>query len=185
MRKPTGLWTKTRIKPAQEFVIGRYIPSHLGINSIVVGFYEGQDLHYAACGRARFIPATRRPVFDAIKHLQSARCPFVNLPQKEVGRWGEGFTSEKMKRRCGPTLELLRSSNFWNSQAIISAMGNSPAYAMIRTHGKPFGKLERRRHLGEWWNLREVFVEIHTQSSIFPVARLHLMSTVMWFRTTQ
>jgi len=27
--------------------------------------------------------------------------------------------------------------------------------------------------------------KIHTQSSIFPVARLHLMPTVMWFRTTQ
>jgi bifunctional non-homologous end joining protein LigD len=96
--KRTGLWTKTRSNLAQEFVIGGYIPSHLGIDSIVVGFYKGKDLHYAARVRAGFIPATRRQVFDAIKHLQSARCPFVNLPEKEAGRWGEGFTSEKMKK---------------------------------------------------------------------------------------
>jgi bifunctional non-homologous end joining protein LigD len=36
-------------------------------------------------------------VFDAIKHLKTAHCPFVNLPEKEAGRWGQGFTSEKMK----------------------------------------------------------------------------------------
>jgi len=94
----TGLWTKTRINQAQEFVIGGYIPSHLGIDSIVVGFYKEKDLHYAARVRAGFVPATRRQVFNALEHLQSTRCPFVNLPDKEAGRWGEGFTSEKMKK---------------------------------------------------------------------------------------
>lgn len=96
--KRTGLWTKTRINLAQEFVIGGYIPSHLGIDSLVVGFYKGKDLHYAARVRAGFVPATRRQVFDTIKHLQSVRCPFVNLPEKTAGRWGEGFTAEKMEK---------------------------------------------------------------------------------------
>ena len=95
--KRTGLWTKTRINLIQEFVIGGYIPSHLGVDSIVVGFYKGSDLYYAARVRAGFMPATRRIVFDAIKHLKSAKCPFVNLPEKEAGRWGQGFTADKMK----------------------------------------------------------------------------------------
>jgi bifunctional non-homologous end joining protein LigD len=93
----TGVWTKTRINLSQEFVIGGYIPSHLGVDSIVVGLYKGKDLHYAARVRAGFVPASRRQVFDAIKHLRTAKCPFVNLPEKEPGRWGEGFTAEKMK----------------------------------------------------------------------------------------
>jgi bifunctional non-homologous end joining protein LigD len=38
----TGVWTKTRINLSQEFVIGGYIPSHLGVDSIVVGFYKGR-----------------------------------------------------------------------------------------------------------------------------------------------
>jgi bifunctional non-homologous end joining protein LigD len=78
----TGVWTKTRINLGQEFVIGGYIPSHLGVDSIVVGFYKGKDLYCAARVRAGFVPATRRQVFDAIKHLKTAKCPFVNLPEK-------------------------------------------------------------------------------------------------------
>jgi DNA ligase D-like protein (predicted ligase) len=95
--KRTGYWTKTRINMAQEFVIGGYIPSHLGVDSIVVGFYKGKDLYYAARVRAGFVPATRRAAFEAIKHLKTPKCPFVNLPEKEPGRWGQGFTAEKMK----------------------------------------------------------------------------------------
>jgi ATP-dependent DNA ligase len=93
----SGLWSKHRINLGQEFVIGGYIPSNLGLDSIVIGFYRGKDLHYAARVRAGFVPATRRATFDAIKHLKTAKCPFVNLPEKEEGRWGQGLTAEKMK----------------------------------------------------------------------------------------
>ncbi len=34
----TGLWSKYRIDLRQEFVVGEYVPSHLGVDSIVVGF---------------------------------------------------------------------------------------------------------------------------------------------------
>jgi hypothetical protein len=43
------------------------------------------------------LPALLGQVFEAIKHLKTSRCPFVNLPQKDAGRWGQGFTAEKMK----------------------------------------------------------------------------------------
>ena len=66
------------------------MPSHLGIDSLVVGVYRGKNLYYSARVRAAFIPSSRRQVFEAIKHLVSTRCPFVNLPEKEPGRWGEG-----------------------------------------------------------------------------------------------
>lgn len=95
--KRTKYWTKTRINMAQEFVIGGYIPSNLGVDSVVVGFYKGKDLYYAARVRAGLVPATRRQVLESIKHLKTSRCPFVNLPEKEPGRWGQGFTAEKMK----------------------------------------------------------------------------------------
>jgi bifunctional non-homologous end joining protein LigD len=93
----SGLWRKHRINMGQEFVIGGYIPSNLGLDSIVIGFYRGKDLHYAARVRAGFVPATRRGTFDAIKHLETAKCSFVNLPEEEEGRWGQGLTAEKMK----------------------------------------------------------------------------------------
>jgi ATP-dependent DNA ligase len=36
-------------------------------------------------------------VFEKIKHLKAAKCPFVNLPELSDGRWGAGLTAEKMK----------------------------------------------------------------------------------------
>lgn len=75
----------------------RIHPERSGSRSIVIGFYKGGDLYDAARARAGFVPATRRQVFEAIKHLQASKCPFVNLPQKDAGRWGQGFTAGKMK----------------------------------------------------------------------------------------
>jgi ATP-dependent DNA ligase len=73
--KRTGCWTKTRTNLAQEFVVGGYIPSNLGVDSIVVGFYKGKDLYYAARVRAGFVPTTRRAVFGAIKDLKDGEMP--------------------------------------------------------------------------------------------------------------
>ncbi|MGA7312901.1 MAG: non-homologous end-joining DNA ligase [Silvibacterium sp.] len=95
--KRTGLWSKYRINMEQEFVVGGYVPSHLGLDSLVVGFYRGRDLIYSARVRAGFVPRTRREVFEQIKHLKTAKCPFLNLPETEPGRWGQGLTAEKMK----------------------------------------------------------------------------------------
>jgi ATP-dependent DNA ligase len=92
-----GLWVKRRINASQEFVIGGYIPSHLGVDSIVIGFYRDKQLRYAARVRAGFVPLTRRQVFERIKPLKTEKCPFVNLPEKDAGRWGQGLTAEKMK----------------------------------------------------------------------------------------
>jgi ATP-dependent DNA ligase len=93
----TGLWSKYRINLGQEFVIGGYVPSHLGVDSLVVGLYRGKELIYAARVRAGLVPATRREVFERIKHLKTTECPFVNLPEQAAGRWGQGLTAEKMK----------------------------------------------------------------------------------------
>jgi DNA ligase D-like protein (predicted ligase) len=92
----TGLWSKHRISLGQEFVVGGYTPSNLGVDALVLG-YRGNDLFYVGRVRAGFVPATRREVFSKIKHLKVERCPFVNLPEKAAGRWGQGLTAEKMK----------------------------------------------------------------------------------------
>ena len=93
----SGLWVKRRVNHSQAFVIGGYVPGHLGVDSIVIGVYRDKQLHYAARVRAGFVPLTRRQVFERIKPLETAKCPFVNLPEKEAGRWGQGLTAEKMK----------------------------------------------------------------------------------------
>jgi DNA ligase D-like protein (predicted ligase) len=95
--KRSGLWQKHRINQGQEFLIGGYTPGSNGFDAIIIGYYEGKDLMFAARVRAGFVPRTRQVVFAKIKSLKVAACPFANLPEKEPGRWGQGLTAEKMK----------------------------------------------------------------------------------------
>ena len=95
--KRSGQWSKHRINLGQEFVIGGYTPGGNGFDALIIGFYRGKNLLFAARVRAGFIPATRREVFKQIVRFKTAKCPFANLPQKDAGRWGQGLTAEKMK----------------------------------------------------------------------------------------
>ena len=49
----SGLWVKHRINLSQEFVIGGYVPSHLGLDSIVIGVYGARSCTM----RLEFAPA--------------------------------------------------------------------------------------------------------------------------------
>jgi ATP-dependent DNA ligase len=44
----TGLWAKHRINLGQEFVIRGYTPGTHGFDALIVGFYRGRELIYAA-----------------------------------------------------------------------------------------------------------------------------------------
>jgi ATP-dependent DNA ligase len=62
------------------------VPSNLGLNSLAVAFYRDEKLIYASRVGAGFVPATRRKVFEQIKHLTTPECPFANLPEAAAGR---------------------------------------------------------------------------------------------------
>ncbi len=93
--KGTGSWVKCRVNRGQELVIGGYIPGPHGFDSLIVGYYRGKDLVYVARVRNGFVPASRRQVFEKIRHLVSPVMPFVNLPDTRKSRWGEELTVEK------------------------------------------------------------------------------------------
>jgi DNA ligase D-like protein (predicted ligase) len=95
--KRTGAWIKYRVNRGQELVIGGYIPGSHGFDSLIVGYYRGEDLVYVARVRNGFVPASRRQVFEKIRGLVSPTMPFVNLPDEHPSRWGENLTAEKMK----------------------------------------------------------------------------------------
>ncbi|WP_162601361.1 RNA ligase family protein [Occallatibacter savannae] len=95
--KRSGAWSKKRINIGQEFVLGGFIPGSNGVDALVVGFYDGDELMYAARVRAGLVPATRRDLYARLKPLFVQRCPFVNLPEPKSGRWGQGLTAAKMK----------------------------------------------------------------------------------------
>jgi len=96
--KRSGAWIKYRLNRGQEFVIGGYFPGPHGIDSLIVGYYDGDTLIYVARTRNGFVPASRRQVFSKLVHLATPTCPFVNLPETRRSRFGEELNAEKMKK---------------------------------------------------------------------------------------
>ena len=92
----SGAWQKMRVNQGQEFVIAGYTPSLKNFDALVIGWYEGEKLIYAARTRSGFTPASRADLFKKIKPLEIKECPFANLPEKKAGRWGAGLTATKM-----------------------------------------------------------------------------------------
>jgi bifunctional non-homologous end joining protein LigD len=92
----SGTWLKLKLDRQQEFVVGGYRPGNLGVDALLVGVYDGKDLRFAGKVRAGMNPPVRRALFDVLKTLHTARCPFVDLPTTRVGRWGSGVTAEEM-----------------------------------------------------------------------------------------
>src|SRR3954468_10577970 len=89
-------WVKVRFAKHQEFVIGGYKPNAAHFDSLLVGYYEGRRLMCAGKVRNGFTPLLRAQVFARIDGLQTARCPFANLPSTRTGHWGEGITADEM-----------------------------------------------------------------------------------------
>jgi bifunctional non-homologous end joining protein LigD len=110
--KRSGAWVKMRLNLGQEFVIGGFTPGTFGLDAVIVGVYEKGKLNYVARVRAGFVPASRRAVYELLKPLVTNICPFANLPEARVGRWGEGLTAEKMKDCVWVRPELVARFDF-------------------------------------------------------------------------
>ena len=92
----SGAWQKMRVNAGQELVIGGYTPSPKNFDALVIGYYDGPNLIYAARTRNGFTPALRGELFKKLRLLEIKECPFANLPKKKAGRWGAGLTATKM-----------------------------------------------------------------------------------------
>ena len=90
-------WVKVRFAKHQEFVIGGYKPNAANFDSLLVGYYDGKQLVCAGKVRSGFTPRLRAQVFEGIRGLHAARCPFANLPSVRSGHWGEGITADEMQ----------------------------------------------------------------------------------------
>jgi bifunctional non-homologous end joining protein LigD len=110
--KRTGSWIKYRINRGQELVIGGYFPGPHGLDSIILGYYQGDDLMYVARTRNGFVPASRRQVFAKLKNLVIEKCPFVNLPDTRKSRFGEELDAEKMKKAVWVKPEIVAQTEF-------------------------------------------------------------------------
>jgi bifunctional non-homologous end joining protein LigD len=92
----SGAWLKMRVNRGQEFVIGGYTIGTKTFDAVVIGYYDGDRLIYAARTRNGFTAATRNQLFKKFAGLEIRECPFANLPEARSGRWGQGLTRAKM-----------------------------------------------------------------------------------------
>jgi len=92
--KRSGAWLKYKVNKSQEFVIGGYTPGN-PLDAVIVGYYDGQQLIYAAKVRNGFVPRVRREVWQKLKPLEIVSCPFANLPEKKSTQYS--LTREEMK----------------------------------------------------------------------------------------
>jgi ATP-dependent DNA ligase len=65
-------------------------------DALIFGYYEGDKLIYVARTRNGFTPRSRLDLFEQLGKLETATCPFSNLPEPKGGRWGQGLTAAKM-----------------------------------------------------------------------------------------
>jgi bifunctional non-homologous end joining protein LigD len=91
----TGAWSKHRLNRSQEFVIGGYVPSDLGIDSLVVGVYQGRK------SILRSASASRIHSCHSAASLRSNQTPDLNeVPIREpagkrAGKMGTGADSRE------------------------------------------------------------------------------------------
>jgi DNA ligase D-like protein (predicted ligase) len=108
----SGAWVKLKLDKQQEFVVGGYRPGTHGVDALLVGYYEGKALTFAGKVRAGFTPHVRREVFGQLKPLHASKCPFADLPNSKISRWGAGVTAEEMDEMQWLTPKLVAQIRF-------------------------------------------------------------------------
>lgn len=93
----SGAWVKFKVNRGQELVVGGYKPGSNGFDNLLVGYYDGDRLLFAAKIKNGFDPAIRREIFGRLKQLEIDECPFANLPERRGARRGEPITAAAMK----------------------------------------------------------------------------------------
>jgi bifunctional non-homologous end joining protein LigD len=107
--KRSGAWLKYKVNKGQEFVIGGYTGGD-PFDALIVGYYEGDKLMYAAKVRNGFVPHLRREVMKRLRDMEIEVCPFANLPEKKRTQWA--LTREEMKNCVWLKPELVAQIEF-------------------------------------------------------------------------
>jgi bifunctional non-homologous end joining protein LigD len=97
----SGAWIKLKLHREQEMVIGGYTEpagTRKYFGAILVGYYQKHELRFAGKVGTGFNEALLKRLHSQFKLLSREDCPFVDLPEKRSGRYGQGITATEMKR---------------------------------------------------------------------------------------
>jgi bifunctional non-homologous end joining protein LigD len=106
-------WVKFKLEQQQELVIGGYRPQgSVGLDALLIGYYQAKKLQFAGKVRAGFTPHIRRELVGRLKPLAISTCPFANLPDATTGHWGGGITAQQMREMQWTRPELVAQIRF-------------------------------------------------------------------------
>jgi bifunctional non-homologous end joining protein LigD len=108
----SGSWVKFKINKGQELVIGGYINAPDCFGSLLVGYYEGDDLIFNAKIKNGFTPKLKKELCQMFASYQTTECPFANLPEPRNARRGEALTAAVMKKCTWLRPELVAQIEF-------------------------------------------------------------------------
>ncbi len=94
----TGQWVKYKTDRGQEFVVGGYKVGKDQFDNLAIGYYEGDRFLFIAKLKNGFTPAAKKSIYERLKKLGIAKCPFDNLPERKNDRRGEALTEEAMRK---------------------------------------------------------------------------------------
>ena len=97
----SGSWLKVKLTHEQEFVVGGYTPperSRKCFGALLVGNYGAEGLLFAGKVGTGFSDKALEALYVGMQQIKRANCPFVNLPERRPGRWGQGITLTVLKR---------------------------------------------------------------------------------------
>jgi ATP-dependent DNA ligase len=109
LSSPTWGSSVTNHELLNREVIGGYTPDN-PFDALIVGYYEGERLLYAAKVRSGFVPQVRREVASRFKGLEIDTCSFANLPERKRTQWA--LTKEEMKNCVWLNPELVAHVEF-------------------------------------------------------------------------
>ena len=89
----SGAWVKVKLTLQQEFVIGGYTPpegSRKHFGALLVGYYGETGFLFAGRVGTGYSEKRLGELYRLLQEIRCPTCPFINLPEKRRGRWGQG-----------------------------------------------------------------------------------------------
>lgn len=96
----SGAWIKLKLSREQEFVIGGYTEPNGArscFGSLLLGYYLKGDLRFAGKVGTGFNQKALTAIHQTMQDISRVTCPFADLPETKIGRWGQGIGAAELK----------------------------------------------------------------------------------------
>jgi len=97
--KRSGAWTKFKTYQEGEFLVGGFLATSVGIESLAIGFFRDGAFKYAARLEVYLKGKPLAELCDKLLKQQGVSCAFERVPAKRsADRWSVGLTKEDFER---------------------------------------------------------------------------------------